>query len=106
MSRECGELRMRIEKSEGELQRASNSMRQESGRIKSILSDIWKMLDSVSPSLETDKLNVSKSQGESISSELLRLQRRLDFLVERIVAAEKTSVSKGMLPPPTAMKDV
>lgn len=83
MSRECGELRMRLERSEAELQKVTNSTKQESGRVRSLLADIWKVLDVLGTSDTGESSRVGpKGQNESISSELSRLQGRLSQLSE------------------------
>lgn len=80
MSRECGELRMRIEKSDSELQRVNNATKQENGRIKCILSDIWKLLDSLP--MKSSTSTGAKPQSESVSSEIARVQARLALVSE------------------------
>lgn len=82
MSRECGELRMRVEKSESELQRVNNATKQENGRIKCILADIWKLLDSLPMEFSTS--TGPKPQSESVSSEIARVQARLALVAESI----------------------
>lgn len=82
MSRECGELRMRLERSEAELQKVNNSTKQESGRVRSLLVDIWKGLDGLGTETGESSRFGAKAQNESISSELSRLQGRLSQLSE------------------------
>lgn len=82
LSRECGELRIRLEKSETELAKVSGSSKHESARIKSVLADVWKHLENFP--VDTTKHTGQKIPNESLSSEISRLEQRIAFIANAL----------------------
>ena len=83
MSRECGELRLRLEKAESDLMKSSSSSKQEATRLKSICGEIWKRLDTL-PADPAARPSAQKLVNESTSSELARIEKRVGYIVSRL----------------------
>ena len=79
MSRECGELRLKLERSDTELQKSQTTSRQEVARSRLILAEMIKLMDSVPETISSSPVRVFPN--ESLSSELSRFQSRLKLLV-------------------------
>ena len=77
MSRECGELRLKLEKAEIELAKSQTSSKQENARTRSIMAELLKTLEAVSLPQSAQRI----APNESVSSELSRVQTRVAALV-------------------------
>jgi hypothetical protein len=76
MSRECGEYKLRLERSEGEYQKFLSQSKQESSKLKAIMTDIWARLNRIPIAEESQFMN-TRIPNESLSSELCRIEQRV-----------------------------
>jgi len=86
ISRECGELRQKLDRSDADLQKSQTSLRQEASRCRLILSEMVKLLDSIPQTRPTSPTRILPN--ESLSFELSRFQTRFNLLVSLSSSAD------------------